>query len=219
MRVLIVDDHPMYRAGLAAALSSLSDITVVGEAGDGEAAVESALRLAPDVVLMDLHMPVMNGVEATARLRKELPGTAVVVLTMLESDESVAAAVRAGARGYLLKEAGRDEILRALEACRDGGAYFGPNAARALAGLVGAETRRAVANPVLPELTEREVEILDLVARGLSNAAIASRLYVSDKTVRNYVSTVYGKLGVSDRAAAVARARDAGLGSGPSGRR
>ncbi|WP_066944978.1 response regulator transcription factor [Microtetraspora fusca] len=219
MRVLIVDDHPMYRAGLAAALSSLSDITVVGEAGDGEAAVESALRLAPDVVLMDLHMPVMNGVEATARLRKELPGTAVVVLTMLESDESVAAAVRAGARGYLLKEAGRDEILRALEACRDGGAYFGPNAARALAGLVGAETRRAVANPVLPELTEREVEILDLMARGLSNAAIASRLYVSDKTVRNYVSTVYGKLGVSDRAAAVARARDAGLGSGPSGRR
>ncbi|WP_067172989.1 response regulator transcription factor [Microtetraspora niveoalba] len=219
MRVLIVDDHPMYREGLAAALSRLPDITVVGEAGDGAAAVESALRLAPDVVLMDLHMPVMNGVEATARLLKELPGTAVVVLTMLESDESLAAAVRAGARGYLLKEAGRDEILRALEACRGGGAYFGPNAARALAGLVGAETRRAVANPALPELTEREVEILDLMARGLSNAAIASRLYVSDKTVRNYVSTVYGKLGVGDRAAAVARARDAGLGSGPPGRR
>ncbi|WP_182907641.1 response regulator transcription factor [Microbispora sp. H13382] len=219
MRVLIVDDHPMYREGLIAALSGRPDVTVVGEAGDGAAAVELAVRLAPDVVLMDLHMPVMNGVEATGRLRAELPDVAVVVLTMLESDESLAAAVRAGARGYLLKGAGRAEILRALEACRDGGAYFGRNAARALAGLVGAESRRPVANPVLPELTEREVEILDLMARGLSNAAIASRLYVSDKTVRNYVSTVYGKLGVGDRAAAVARARDAGLGAGlPGGR-
>ncbi|MBE3010931.1 response regulator transcription factor [Microbispora sp. NEAU-D428] len=219
MRVLIVDDHPMYREGLIAALSGRPDVTVVGEAGDGAAAVELAVRLTPDIVLMDLHMPVMNGVEATGRLRAELPGVAVVVLTMLESDESLAAAVRAGARGYLLKGAGRAEILRALEACGDGGAYFGPNAARALAGLVGAETRRPVANPVLPELTEREVEILDLMARGLSNAAIASRLYVSDKTVRNYVSAVYGKLGVSDRAAAVARARDAGLGAGLPGRR
>ncbi|KAA9376042.1 response regulator transcription factor [Microbispora cellulosiformans] len=219
MRVLIVDDHPMYREGLIAALSGRPGVTVVGEAGDGAAAVELAVRLAPDVVLMDLHMPVMNGVEATGRLRAELPDVAVVVLTMLESDESLAAAVRAGARGYLLKGAGRAEILRALEACRDGGAYFGPNAARALAGLVGAETRRSVANPVLPDLTEREVEILDLMARGLSNAAIASRLYVSDKTVRNYVSTVYGKLDVGDRAAAVARARDAGLGAGlPGGR-
>ncbi|MGP3917577.1 response regulator transcription factor [Nonomuraea sp. 10N515B] len=219
MRVLIVDDHPMYREGLVATLSRQPGVTVVGEAGDGAEAVELAVRLAPDIVLMDLHMPVMNGVEATGRLLAELPGVAIVVLTMLESDDSLAAAVRAGARGYLLKGAGRAEIVRALEVCRDGGAYFGPNAARALAGLVGAESRRTVANPVLPELTEREVEILDLMARGLSNAAIASRLYVSDKTVRNYVSTVYGKLGVTDRAAAVARARDAGLGSGLSGAR
>ncbi|WP_188188549.1 response regulator transcription factor [Nonomuraea sp. SYSU D8015] len=219
MRVLIVDDHPMYREGLVAALSGRPGVTVVGEAGDGAEAVELAVRLAPDIVLMDLHMPVMNGVEATRRLLEELPEVAIVVLTMLESDDSLAAAVRAGARGYLLKGAGRAEILRALEICRDGGAYFGPNAARALAGLVGVEPRRAVANPVLPELTEREVEILDLMARGLSNAAIASRLYVSDKTVRNYVSAVYGKLGVNDRAAAVARARDAGLGSGPPGGR
>ncbi|GAA2395376.1 response regulator transcription factor [Nonomuraea africana] len=219
MRVLIVDDHPMYREGLVAALSGQPGVTVVGEAGDGAAAVELAVRRAPDIVLMDLHMPVMNGVEATGRLLSERPDIAIVVLTMLESDDSLAAAVRAGARGYLLKGAGRAEILRALETCMEGGAYFGPNAARALAGLVGSEPRRTVANPVLPELTEREVEILDLMARGLSNAAIASRLYVSDKTVRNYVSAVYGKLGVNDRAAAVARARDAGLGSGlPGGR-
>ena len=212
-RVLVVDDHPLYREGLVTALSMLDGVDVVGEAGDGAQAVELALRLAPDVVVMDLNLPRLGGIEATRRITAELPGTAVLVLTMLEGDDALFAAMRAGARGYLLKGADRQEIARALETVANGEVVFSAT----LASRVLAWFARGGGNSALPfpELTEREREILDLVARGLTNGAIARRLVVSDKTVRNHVSNVFGKLHVADRAEAVARARDAGMGAGP----
>jgi DNA-binding NarL/FixJ family response regulator len=213
MRVLVADDHPLYREGLVTALSMVPDVEVVGEAGDGEQAVDLALALAPDVVVMDLTMPRLGGVEATRRITAALPGTAVLVLTMLDGDDALFAAMRAGARGYLLKGADRAEIARALQTVGSGEVVF----SAALAGRVlawFARGGRSAAVP-FPELTDREHEVLDLVARGLTNAAIAQRLVVSDKTVRNHVSNVFAKLHVADRAEAVARARDAGLGAGP----
>jgi len=210
--VLVVDDHPLYREGLATALSMLEGVDVVAEAGDGVQAVELALELAPDVVVMDLNLPGLGGIEATRRITTQLPGTAVLVLTMLEGDDALFAAMRAGARGYLLKGADRQEIARALETVANGEVVFSATlASRVLAWFA----RGAGAASPFPELTEREREILDLVARGLTNAAIARRLVVSDKTVRNHVSNVFGKLHVADRAEAVARARDAGMGAGP----
>ena len=211
-RVLVVDDHPLYREGLVTAISTMPGKEVVGEAANGEEALRLAKTLGPDVVVMDLHMPVMNGVEATRRLTEEVPAAAVLVLTMLENDESVFAAVRAGAKGYLLKGADRSEIARALDAVAHGEVVFSAGiAGRVLAyfaaGRPGPEVRP------FPELTDREREILDLVARGLTNAAIARRLFLSDKTVRNHVSNVFTKLHVAGRAEAVARARDAGLGT------
>jgi DNA-binding NarL/FixJ family response regulator len=211
--VLVVDDHPLYREGLVTALSMLDAVDVVGEAGDGLQAVELALDLAPDVVVMDLNLPGLGGIEATRRITAQLPGTAVLVLTMLEGDDALFAAMRAGARGYLLKGADRQEIARALETVANGEVVFSATlASRVLAWF--ARGGAGTATP-FPELTEREREILDLVARGLTNAAIARRLVVSDKTVRNHVSNVFGKLHVADRAEAVARARDAGMGAGP----
>jgi DNA-binding NarL/FixJ family response regulator len=212
-RVLVVDDHPLYREGLVTALSMLDGVDVVGEAGDGAQAVELAARLTPDVVVMDLNLPRLGGIEATRRITAELPGTAVLVLTMLEGDDALFAAMRAGARGYLLKGADRQEIARALETVANGEVVFSAT----LASRVLAWFARGGGNSALPfpELTEREREILDLVARGLTNGAIARRLVVSDKTVRNHVSNVFGKLHVADRAEAVARARDAGMGAGP----
>ena len=211
--VLVVDDHPLYREGLVTALSMLDGVDVVAEAGDGALAVELALGLAPDVVVMDLNMPGLGGIEATRRITAQLPGTAVLVLTMLEGDDALFAAMRAGARGYLLKGADRQEIARALETVANGEVVFSATlASRVLAWFARGGTGAAAP---FPELTEREREILDLVARGLTNAAIARRLVVSDKTVRNHVSNVFGKLHVADRAEAVARARDAGMGTGP----
>ncbi len=212
-RVVVVDDHPLYREGLVTALSMVDGVEVVGEAADGAEALELALRLAPDVVVMDLNLPRIGGIEATRRITAELPGTAVLVLTMLEGDDALFAAMRAGARGYLLKGADRQEIARALETVANGEVVFSATlASRVLAWF--ARGGRVTAAP-FPELTDREREILDLVARGLTNAAIARRLVVSGKTVRNHVSNVFGKLHVADRAEAVARARDAGLGDGP----
>jgi len=210
-RVLVVDDHPLYREGLVTAISTMPGKEVVGEAANGEEAIRLAKMLGPDVVVMDLHMPVMNGVEATRRLTEEVPTAAVLVLTMLENDESVFAAVRAGAKGYLLKGADRSEIARALDVVAHGEVVFSAGiAGRVLSyfasGRPGPEVRP------FPELTDREREILDLVARGLTNAAIARQLVVSDKTVRNHVSNIFAKLHVAGRAEAVARARDAGLG-------
>jgi DNA-binding NarL/FixJ family response regulator len=213
VRVLVVDDHPLYREGLTAALAAAADVEVVGEAGDGAEALRLVAADPPDVVLMDLHMPGMSGVEATRQLRDTQPAVAVLVLTMLDGDDAVFAAMRAGARGYLLKGAGRDEITAAIAAVARGEVVFAAGiAARVLAFFSGSPASGA---QPFGRLTEREREILDLVARGLTNQAIARRLVLSDKTVRNHVSNVFAKLQVTGRAEAVARARDAGLGTGP----
>jgi DNA-binding NarL/FixJ family response regulator len=208
VRVLVADDHPVFRTGLATILGDLDGIEVVGQAADGDEAVARAGELAPDVVVMDLHMPGRNGIEATRAILAERAETAVLVLTMLEDDASVVAALRAGARGYVVKGADRDVIARALHAVAGGQAFLGAEVAgAALARLTAAE-----AAPPFPELTEREREVLGLVARGLTNAAIADRLVLSGKTVRNHVSNVLTKLGVEGRGEAVVRARNAGLG-------
>lgn len=210
IRVLVVDDHPVYRQGLTTALGASPVLEVLGEAGDGAAAVAAVADLAPDVVLMDLHMPGTGGIEATELVVRRHPGVAVLVLTMLEDDASIFAAMRVGARGYLLKGAGRAEIERAVVAVAAGEVVFSAGAADRVLGFFAG----AVATPVVtfPQLTEREREILDLVARGLTNSEIARRLVLSAKTVRNHVSNVFAKLQVAGRAEAVARARDAGMG-------
>ena len=214
LRVVVVDDHPLYREGLVTAMQAMPGVEVVGEAADGEQAVERVADLRPDVVVMDLHMPVLNGIDATRRITAEHPGTAVLVLTMLEGDDSVFAAMRAGARGYLLKGADRSEIARALAGVAHGEVVFSAGiASRVLAFFAAGPAAASAALEPFPQLTEREREVLDLVARGLTNAEIARRLVVSDKTVRNHVSNVFAKLHVAGRAEAVARARDAGLGT------
>lgn len=211
-RVVVADDHPMFREGLRAALSALSDVEVVGEAADGEQALEQAVQLRPDIVVMDLHMPLLTGVEATRRLAREAPEIAVLVLTMAEGDASVSAALRAGARGYLLKGAERAEIGRALDVVAHGGVYL----PAALAGRVPLLLGGMGSEPDRPfnQLTAREHEILELVAHGLSNTAIASRLYLSPKTVRNLVSTTMKKIHARDRQHAIDIAQGAGLGTG-----
>jgi DNA-binding NarL/FixJ family response regulator len=213
IRVLVADDHPTFRRGLGALLASLPGVELVGEAPDGETAVELAGTLSPDVVVMDLGMPGIGGVEATRRIVAALPSMAVLVLTMLDEDESVFAAMRAGARGYVVKGADTDDVLRALQSVARGDAVFGP----AVAGRVLSYLTRPLSarDPVLfPELSDREREVLELMARGLSNGEIARTLVVSPKTVRNHVSNVFSKLQVTHRAEAVVRARRAGLGDG-----
>lgn len=218
MNVLVADDHSMFRDGLAAILNSLPDVQVVGMAANGVEAVGLAAQLEPDVVLMDLHMPTMNGIDATRAITSTQPDVVVLVLTMLEDDDSVFSALEAGAHGYLLKESGRDALAQALEASRYGQAVLDATVAnRVLRGGDGRLRNAVRPDPrAFPFLTNREREILDLVARGLTNPAIAARLYISDKTVRNHVSNLFNKLHVTDRAAAVARARDAGYGQRPS---
>jgi DNA-binding NarL/FixJ family response regulator len=214
IRVLVVDDHPTFRRGLGALLASLPEVELVGEAADGEAAIERAAALEPDVVVMDLDMPGVSGIEATRRIVTAQPGVAVLVLTMLDEDESVFAAMRAGARGYVVKGADTDDVLRALESVARGDAVFGPAvASRVLSYLTRPLSAR---DPLMfPELTDREREVLEHMARGHSNGEIARKLFVSPKTVRNHVSNVFTKLQVTDRAEAVERARRAGLGGQP----
>ncbi|MGH8888850.1 MAG: response regulator [Acidothermaceae bacterium] len=211
-RVLLADDHPTFRRGLRALFESLPDVDVIGESADGESAVALAAELKPDVVVMDLNMPSVNGVEATRRIVAADPQIAVLVLTMLDEDESVFAAMRAGARGYVVKGADTGDVLRALSSVARGDVVFGP----AVAGRVLSYLTRPLSarDPLLfPELSDREREVLELVARGLSNTEITRKLVVSPKTVRNHVSNVFTKLQVSDRAEAILRARQAGLGS------
>jgi DNA-binding NarL/FixJ family response regulator len=213
-RVVVVDDHPVYRDGVADALDDCDDIEVVGRAADGEAAVAAVAELRPDVVLMDLRMPGGGGVPATASIAQSHPDTAVVVLTMSDDDDSVFAALRAGARGYLLKESEGADIARAVRAAARSEAVFGPRIADRVLAFFASSRGRTSAVP-FPELTDREREVLDLVAHGLSNSAIATRLFLSEKTVRNRVSDVLTKLHAASRAEAVALARDAGLGPAP----
>jgi DNA-binding NarL/FixJ family response regulator len=193
-------------------LATAADVDVVGEAATGDDAVRLAGRAQPDVVLMDVNMPGLDGIEATRRLVDAAPHVAVLVLTMHDDVVSVFAAVRAGARGYLLKGASRAEILRALRAVAAGDAIFGPGVARRLMTYFAQPAPSGVERP-FPELTEREHEILDLVARGRSNAEITAQLGLSPKTIRNHVSNVFAKLQVRDRAEAIVRAREAGLGA------
>ncbi|SOE03604.1 response regulator [Blastococcus haudaquaticus] len=213
IRVVVVDDHPLYREGVADALGDADDIDVVGTAADGQTGVAVVTDLRPDVVLMDLRMPGGGGVPATAAITARLPGTSVVVLTMSD-DDSVFAALRAGARGYLLKESEGADIARAVRAAARSEAVFGPRIADRVLAFFASSRARAAAVP-FPDLTDREREVLDLVAHGLPNAAIAARLFLSEKTVRNRVSDVLTKLHAASRAEAVALARDAGLGPTP----
>jgi DNA-binding NarL/FixJ family response regulator len=208
-RVLIVDDHPLVRQGLRAVLDSAEDVTVVGEALDGEEAVRLAAALAPDVVLMDLQMPGLHGVDATRAIVTGRPETAVLVLTMFEDDDMVFAAVAAGALGYLLKGADGADIVAAVRVASTGQAVFGAALAARLRSWFAAAPRTGTA---FPELTARERAILDGVAAGLSNAEIGRREFLSSKTVANNVSTILTKLQLADRGQAIVAARDAGLG-------
>ena len=192
-------------------LGSEPDMEVVGEAATGREVVERATDLRPDVILMDIQMPGLNGIEATHRILEINPHVGVVVLTMFEDDESVFSAMRAGARGYVLKGAPPSEILKVLRAVASGEAHFGPEIARRLMDFFSASKPASPEN-VFPELTAREIEILDLIARGHPNAKIAARLFLSPKTVGNHISHIFTKLQVADRAHAIVRARDAGLG-------
>jgi DNA-binding NarL/FixJ family response regulator len=211
IRVLIADDHPFYREGVRTMLSTAPDIDVAGEAASGDEAVIQAAMLQPDVVLMDLKMPGHNGIEATRRIVQASPHIGVLVLTMFEADESVFAAMRAGARGYLLKDADQEELVRAVKAVSQGEAIFSSAIAQRLIHYFAA-LRPAVADLAFPELTDRERDILQLIARGHSNAEIAERLLLRTKTVQNHVSNILSKLQVADRAHAIVRAREAGLG-------
>lgn len=211
-RVLIVDDHPVFLSGLKMLLDADPRIQVVGEAVNGAEAIALAAQTQPDAVVIDLHLPDVNGIEATRAITQTSPHIGVLVLTMYDDDDSVFAAMRAGARGYLLKGAGHSDIVHAIAAVAAGTAVFGPSIARRLIDYFGTQRTTAAVAP-FPELTEREREILNLIAAGNNNAAIAERLFLSAKTVRNHVSNIFSKLQVADRAQAIVRARNAGLGA------
>jgi DNA-binding NarL/FixJ family response regulator len=212
VRVVIADDHPVVRDGLRVLINSIAGLTLVGEADTGTEAVRLAVTLKPDVVIMDLEMPQLDGIAATRQILRALPGTAVLVLTMFEDDDKVHSALRAGARGYLLKGALQDDIIRAISAVAGGGAVFGAEvAARVINQLADPPP---TAPPPFPRLTAREREVLDHLAAGLPTRSIAARLTLSEKTVANHLSTILTKLGLATRAEAIVIARDAGLGRG-----
>lgn len=206
LRVVIIDDHPVFRAGLRTLLEDL-DVEVVAEASDGDDGVKAVNEHRPDLVLMDLQMPRVSGVEATRRLVAEDPSIRVLVLTMVDDDQGVLAAIQAGALGYLLKGAGLEEIGRALTAAVAGHAVYSP----AIAARLRAFLAPGSATP-FPSLSERERNVLDLMAAGVANGDIARRLFLSEKTVRNYVSSIFAKLDVPNRSAAIVKARESGLG-------
>lgn len=210
IRVLIVDDHPVYRRGLELMLRDTDDIDLVGSAENGRHAVELVRAMSPDVVLMDLSMPEVDGYDATRRITQESPHTKVVALTMFEDDRSIGAAIRAGAHGYLVKGADVDEITAGIRAAARGDAVFGRNLARRVLDHVAQSTDASPS--AFPDLTDREREVLEHLAAGKANATIAHELSISLKTVRNHVSNIFTKLRVPDRAAAIVAARDAGFG-------
>lgn len=208
--IVVVDDHPVFRMGMSALLSSIAGLSVVGEAATADDAVNVVRSTRPDVVVMDLQLGEGSGIDATRRILAERPDVGVLAVTMMDDDDSVFAAMRAGARGYLLKGAAPDDIERAIHAVARGEILLGPQVAtRAISFLTGSRAADALA---FPELTAREREILDLVARGLDNTSISRRLALSPKTIRNHLSNVFNKLQVADRSQAIVRARDAGLG-------
>jgi len=215
IRVLIADDHAIFREGLAALLESIADIEVVGEAATGRDTIEQARSLAPDVILLDVMMPDLNGIEAAKKILEVQVDARIVMLTMLEDDDSLFAAMRAGARGYVLKGANKAEVLQTLRAVAEGHASFGPVIATRLTAFfqnLEPTSPGDDAPVVFPELTEREREVLDLIAAGNNNQTIADRLHISLKTVSNHISNIFDKLQVADRAQAIIKAREAGLG-------
>lgn len=210
--IMVADDHPMFRKGMRALMLGLPELEIVGEAATGQEAIAMAAALQPDVILMDIQMPGTNGIEATRQILHTSPHVAVLMLTMFEDDDSVFAAMRAGARGYVLKGADQDQLVPAILAVARGEAIFGPGIAQRMLKYFSAAKASAPPQP-FPELSDREREILELVAQGMTNMEIADRLVLSPKTVRNHVSNIFSKLQVADRAQAVARARDAGFGT------
>lgn len=211
IHILIADDHTLFRDGLKALFGSLPDTEVVGEAATGIETVALAEELQPDVVLMDIQMPGLNGIEATRRIVQTSPHIGVIVVTMFEDDDSVFAAMRAGARGYVLKGADQEEMLRTIQAAARGEALFGPAIAARLQSYFS-QPRPAAPPEAFPDLTEREREVLALLAQGFNNGDIARQLHISQKTVRNHCSNIFSKLQVADRAQAIIRAREAGIG-------
>ena len=213
VRVLVADDHALFREGMRGLLGSLHDTEVVGEASSGEEALQLAKELQPDVILMDIKMPGINGIEATRQILHTSPHVGVLMVTMFEDDDSVFAAMRAGAKGYLLKDSSGEQVMHAIRAVASGEAIFGPGIAQRLVSFFSSPSDPAVRPRAFPELTEREEEVLSLVAQGKSNQEIAKELFLSLKTVRNHISNILLKLQVADRVQAAIRAREAGLGS------
>ncbi len=214
IRLLIADDHTLVRQGLSALLSAVPDLNLVGEAATGDEVVAQAAELQPDVILMDIQMPGLNGLEATRRILQSQPAIGIIVVTMLEDDNSVFAAMRAGARGYILKGADKSEVVKTIRAVAQGEALFGPAIAQRLVDFFAGLEVASAQPQVFPELTAREREVLDLIAQGQNNAAIADQLSLSPKTIGNHISNIFNKLQVADRAQAVIKAREAGLGRG-----
>ena len=212
LTVIIADDHQFFRDGVRALLDAQLDMECVGEAATGEEAVRLSAEVQPDVVLMDMQMPGMSGVEATRQILRSSPQIRILMVTMFEDDHLVFAAMRAGARGYLLKGARHEDMVRAIRAAGSGDAIFSPGIAVKLVDYFAA-LQPGHSPQVFPELSSREREILQLLAQGYKNAEIADRLVVSPKTVRNYVSNIISKLQVADRAQAILRAKEAGLGT------
>lgn len=211
IRIIIADDHTLLRDGLRALFASVPDIEVIGEAESGADAISKAEQLQPDVILMDIQMPGINGIQATRQIVSKQPEIGVIVVTMYKDDDSVFAAMRAGARGYILKGADQDEMLRAIRAVASGEALFGPEIATRLVNFFSSP-QVDLSPQAFPELTSREHEVLELIAKGLNNQVIANRLSISEKTVRNHISNIFNKLQVVDRAQAIVKAREAGMG-------
>ena len=214
IRLMIADDHKLFREGIKALLAVTEDIEIVGEAEDGDSALQISQELQPDVILMDINMPGLNGIQATEKILEKQPLTRIIMLTMLEDDASVFNAMRVGARGYLLKGADPQEVLSVIRAAVEGQALFGPAIATRLMNYFKELSTRPIAPSTgtpFPELTERELEVLTLISQGLNNQQIAQKLVLSSKTVRNHITNIFSKLQVADRAQAIVRAREAGL--------
>lgn len=214
IRLLIVDDHALFREGLRALFSTIDDIELVGEADSAQKAVDMAEELNPDIVLMDIDMPGTSGIEATHRIVDRIPSTGVIMVTMLEDNASLFSAMRAGARGYVLKGAQPNELLQTIRAVARGQVLFGPAIATRIANFLNSQAvqyKTSFPADAFPELTSRELEVLGLIAQGYKNKAIAQKLVISDKTVRNHITNIFSKLQVADRAEAIIKARDAGL--------
>lgn len=212
IKLMIADDHKLFREGIKALLAITDDIEIIGEAEDGETALKQVRELEPDVLLMDINMPGLNGIRVTEQIMEKYPQTRIIMLTMLEDDASIFHAMRAGARGYLLKGADPEEVLSVIRAVAEGQALFGPAiAARLMNYFKELGAKPTVPGTPFPELTERELEILRLISQGLNNQEIAQKLVLSHKTIRNHITSIFSKLQVADRAQAIVRAREAGL--------